>query len=737
MAKDKDNLGNPANLGSPGTGPDTNPKKNPRSTGRSKKSDEALPPLAAESAANMPAGAEEPVKKGRVRRKLTEFVANVANLLEVGSEIPAITESAPGNQEITGGFVSRFTEADIRLLREGHHYRLYDKLGAHVGEQHGVKGTYFAVWAPNAERVSVIGDFNYWDRYSYPMNARWDGSGIWETFVPGVGRGTAYKYFIKSHHNNFSVEKADPYAFLAEIPPRTASVVWESTYEWHDQAWMQKRKNNGSGKDRPYSVYEVHLGSWRRVPEEGNRSLTYREMAAQLVGYVTYMGYTHVEFMPVMEHPFYGSWGYQLTGFFAPSSRYGTPQDFKYLIDTLHQAGIGVILDWVPSHFPTDQHGLGFFDGTHLYEHADERKGFHPDWKSYIFNLSRSEVRSFLISNALFWLQEFHVDGLRVDAVASMLYLDYSRQAGEWIPNEFGGRENLESIQFLRDFNNAVAETYPEVLTIAEESTAWPMVTQPASVGGLGFDMKWMMGWMNDTLHYMALEPVYRSYHQGQITFSIHYAFTESFMLPLSHDEVVHGKGSIVTKMPGDEWQKFANLRLLYGYMYAHPGAKLMFMGLEFGQIGEWNHDSSLQWHLVHDGSYHKGVQQTVRELNRLYRQEPALHELSFDPQGFQWVDMNDATNSVISFIRKGKSEKDMILVVCNFTPVVQQNYRIGVPVKGNWREIFNSDAQTYRGSGLEYECFRSRPIPYHNRPYSLILDLPPLAVAYYKLEMS
>ncbi|KAA5540619.1 1,4-alpha-glucan branching protein GlgB [Adhaeribacter rhizoryzae] len=642
---------------------------------------------------------------------------------------------APADQETDSGFSSLLTDFDIHLLREGRHYSLYNKLGAHVGEHRGVKGTFFAVWAPNAEQVSVIGDFNFWDHYSYPMHARWDGSGIWETFVPGVGQGTAYKYFIRSKHDHFTVEKADPYAFFAETPPRTASVVWESSYEWQDQEWMQNRKSKTTGQDKPYSVYEVHLGSWRRVPEEGNRHLTYREIADQLVGYVTYMGYTHVEFMPVMEHPFYGSWGYQITGYFAPSSRFGTPQDFKYLIDKLHQAGIGVILDWVPSHFPTDQHGLAFFDGTHLYEHADERKGFHPDWKSSIFNFGRNEVKSFLISNALFWLEEFHIDGLRVDAVASMLYLDYSRKAGEWIPNEFGGRENLEAIQFLREFNEAVEAVYPEVITIAEESTAWPMVTQPVPVGGLGFDMKWMMGWMNDTLRYLALEPVYRSYHQGQITFSIHYAFTEHFMLPLSHDEVVHGKGSIVNKMPGDEWQKFANLRLLYGYMYAHPGAKLLFMGLEFGQLAEWNHDSSLQWHLVHDGSYHKGVQQLVRELNGLYKQEPALHELGFDPQGFEWVDMNDATNSVISFIRKGKSGKDMILVVCNFTPVVQQNYRVGVPVKGAWTEIFNSDAQNYRGSGLEYACFWSRPIPYHNRPYSLILDVPPLAVTYYKLD--
>jgi 1,4-alpha-glucan branching enzyme len=629
--------------------------------------------------------------------------------------------------------LSRFSELDIHLLREGKHYQLYDKFGSHIMEYKGVKGTYFALWAPNAEKVAVIGNFNGWNRNSHPMNVRYDGSGIWECFIPDIEQGAVYKYFIKSHFNNYAVEKADPYAIHAEEPPRTASIVWDRNYEWNDQQWMESRKD-WNWRNKPTSVYEMHLGSWRRVPEEGNRSLSYRELAEQLPGYLKYMGYTHVEFMPVMEHPFFGSWGYQITGYFAPSSRFGTPQDFKYLVDRLHQEGIGVILDWVPSHFPTDEHGLGYFDGTHLYEHADERKGFHPDWKSFIFNYGRNEVKAFLVSNALYWLEEFHIDGLRVDAVASMLYLDYSRKHGEWIPNEYGGRENIEAINFLTEFNDAVVADHPDAMTIAEESTAWPKVSQPSYQGGLGFNMKWMMGWMHDTLNYLAQEPIYRSYHQGQITFSIHYAFTEHFMLPLSHDEVVHGKGSLLNKMPGDEWQKFANLRLLYAYMFAHPGAKLVFMGGEFGQQAEWNHDSSLQWHLVGDWSHHKGVQSAVRDLNFLYKQEPALHEKSFEDTGFEWVDLNDATNSVICFMRKGFNENENILVVCNFTPVVRDNYRIGVPFKGDWVEIFNSDKQEYGGSGVVRNSpLRAYPVPYHGKRYSLSLNLPPLGVAYYK----
>ncbi len=653
---------------------------------------------------------------------------------DTGTETPVYETDMSGNADAE--HVSRFSDMDIHLFKEGRHYNLYDKLGSHFMEHKGVKGVYFALWAPNAAQVSVIGDFNGWNRNSHPMNVRYDSSGIWECFIPGIEKGTAYKYFIKSHQNYYFVEKADPYAIFAEEPPRTASRVWDREYEWNDSEWMQNRRNT-VGHDKPVSVYEMHFGSWRRVPEEGNRSLTYREMAEQLPSYLKFLGYTHVEFMPVMEHPFYGSWGYQITGYFATSSRYGTPQDFKYLVDRLHQEGIGVILDWVPSHFPEDQHGLGFFDGTHLYEHEDKRKGFHPDWKSLIFNYGRAEVKAFLISNALYWLDEFHIDGLRVDAVASMLYLDYSRKHDEWIPNEYGGRENLEAINFLTEFNDAVHTKYPDTMTIAEESTAWPKVSQPSSQGGLGFNMKWMMGWMHDTLSYFAQEPIYRSYHQGQITFSIHYAFTEHFMMPLSHDEVVHGKGSMLGKMPGDEWQKFANLRALYGYMYAHPGAKLVFMGGEIGQYAEWNHDGSLQWHIVYDGSYHRGLQLSVKAVNELYKKEPALHEYNFEDKGFEWVDFNDSTNSVISFLRKGKNPDDTILVVCNFTPVPRNNYRIGVPAKGEWAEIYNSDKQEFGGSGVTSEPVRTFPIPYHGKRQSVSLNLPPMAVVYYKRQPS
>ncbi|MCU0354621.1 MAG: 1,4-alpha-glucan branching protein GlgB, partial [Cytophagales bacterium] len=514
--------------------------------------------------------------------------------------------------------VSLLTDFDISLFRAGKHYKLYEKLGSHVITHDGTQGTYFAVWAPNAERVSLIGNFNYWDRDSHPLYPRWDGSGIWEAFVPHIGHGEVYKYFVKSHNYGQELEKGDPFAMLWETPPRTASVVWDTAYQWNDTAWLTSRREK-AGKVQPMSVYEVHLGSWGRVPEEGNRSLSYRELADRLPAYVKDLGFTHVEFMPVMEHPFFGSWGYQITGYFAPSSRYGTPQDFMHLVDALHQAGVGVILDWVPSHFPEDVHGLANFDGTRLYEHADPRKGWHPDWKSLIFNYGRNEVRAFLISNALFWLDRYHTDGLRVDAVASMLYLDYSRNAGEWIPNEYGGRENLEAISLLKEFNQAVYGEFPDVHTIAEESTAYPGVSKPVFAGGLGFGMKWMMGWMHDTLSYFSKEPLYRKYHQGQITFSLVYAFHENFMLPLSHDEVVHGKNPLIYKMPGDEWQKFANLRLLYGYMFAHPGMKLLFMGGEFGQTREWNHDRSLDWHLL-DYPLHQGVRNALREINRLFR---------------------------------------------------------------------------------------------------------------------
>ncbi len=627
--------------------------------------------------------------------------------------------------------ITRLSEFDIYLFREGKHFSLYEKLGAHLMEHEGQKGVYFAVWAPNAERVTVVGDFNGWNKDTHLLYPRWDESGIWEGFIPGIEQGTVYKYAIKSHNQGYSVEKGDPFGYLWETPPKTASVVWDLKYKWGDKKWLDARKKKEK-EPQPYSVYELHMGSWRRVPEEGNRPYTYRELARELPEYLKWLGYTHVEFLPVMEHPFYGSWGYQTTGYFAPTSRFGSPQDFMYLVDALHKEGIGVILDWVPSHFPSDQHGLDYFDGTHLFEHSDPRLGFHPDWKSNIFNYGRNEVRSFLISSALFWLDLYHADGLRVDAVASMLYLDYSRKEGEWLPNAFGGRENLEAIQFLKDFNDAVQDKFPDTVTVAEESTSWPMVSRPTQIGGLGFDMKWMMGWMHDTLEYMTKDPMYRSYHQGQITFSIIYAFTEHFMLPLSHDEVVHGKGPLIDKMPGDEWQKFANLRALYGYMYAHPGSKLLFMGGEFGQTQEWRHEQSLDWHL-NDFHFHKGVQLLTKDLNDLYKTEKALYEKQFDWDGFEWVDLNDAHNSVITFLRKGKNPEDEILVVINFTPVVRENYRVGVAHPGHLKEIFNSDDTKYGGSGVHNHSVESMPVPMHGRERSVNLTLPPLGVMFLK----
>ena len=529
--------------------------------------------------------------------------------------------------------VSLLTDQDLHLFNEGTHYRIYDKLGAHLTTVAGKPGTYFGVWAPNAASVSVVGDFNGWDTQSHPLKAR-GSSGIWEGFIPGVGKGALYKYHIVSHNQGYVGEKADPFGMLHEKPPRTASVVWDLEYQWADKEWMETRAKRDS-LQAPISVYEVHLGSWMRVPEEGDRPLTYQETAPRLAEYVKRMNFTHVELMPIMEHPFYGSWGYQTTGYFAPTSRYGTPQDFMYLVDYLHQNGIGVILDWVPSHFPTDAHGLAYFDGTHLFEHADARKGFHPDWKTFIFNYGRNEVRSFLMASGLFWLDKYHIDGLRVDAVASMLYLDYSRKAGEWIPNKFGGRENLEAIDFLRQFNTEAYKEYPGIQTIAEESTAWPMVSRPTYVGGLGFGMKWDMGWMHDTLSYFSEDPIHRRYHHNQLTFRMLYGFTENFVLPLSHDEVVHGKGSLIGKMPGDEWQRFANLRLLFGYMYAQPGKKMLFMGCEFGQVREWAHDTSLEWHVL-QYPVHRGVQNWVAQLNQVYREQPGLHQLDTDAAGFR-----------------------------------------------------------------------------------------------------
>lgn len=627
--------------------------------------------------------------------------------------------------------VSRFTEHDIYLFKEGTHYRLYDKLGAHVMERNSVKGTYFAVWAPDAYSVSVIGDFNGWNPESHPLAVRWDGSGIWEGFIPGVKKGALYKYHIVSRVNGFRTAKADPFAFYNEMPPKTASIVWFSDYVWKDEKWMNDRKNYNS-LNSPVSIYELHIGSWRRKVEENNRALTYREIGEELVRYVKDMGFTHVEFLPVMEHPFYGSWGYQVTGYFAPTCRYGSPDDLRALIDILHQNRIGVILDWVPSHFPADEHGLAFFDGTYLYEHADPKKGKHPDWDSRIFNYGRNEVRAFLISSALFWMDKYHVDGLRVDAVASMLYLDYSRKEGEWIPNKFGGRENLEAIDFLRKMNEVVYHYYPDTITVAEESTAFPMVSRPTYLGGLGFGMKWNMGWMHDTLYYFTRDPIYRKYDHDKLTFSLWYAFNENFVLPLSHDEVVYGKGSLLRRMPGDEWQKFANLRLLYGYMFAHPGKKLLFMGNEFGQRDEWNHEKSLDWHLT-ENHFHRGLMRWVSDLNKLYKSETALHEDDFSPGGFEWIDFNDREQSVISFLRKSKN--DMILVVCNFTPVPRYHYRIGVPQEGFWKELLNSDASLYGGSGTgNLGGVYSSTEPFHGRNFSISLVLPPLGILFLKV---
>jgi 1,4-alpha-glucan branching enzyme len=624
------------------------------------------------------------------------------------------------------------TEHDVYLFREGTHFRAYDKLGAHLeATEAGGAGTHFAVWAPNATRVSVVGDFNGWRPDVHPLEARGDSSGIWSRFVPGVRHGALYKYHIESRHNGYTVQKADPYAFFNERPPRTASVVWDLSYEWGDSEWMQKRAQRNA-LDAPMSVYEVHLGSWRRVPEEHNRSLSYRELAHQLSDYVVDMGFTHVELMPVMEHPFYGSWGYQVTGFFAPTSRYGTPQDFMYLVDHLHRRGIGVILDWVPSHFPSDEHGLAYFDGTHLYEHADPRKGFHPEWNSSIFNYGRAEVRNFLASSALFWLDTYHADGLRVDAVASMLYLDYARKQGEWIPNKYGGHENLEAVEFLKNLNLAVYRDHPDTQTVAEESTSWPMVSRPTYRGGLGFGLKWNMGWMHDTLEYFKQNPIYRKYYQNKLTFSLIYAFSENFVLPLSHDEVVHGKGSLVGKMPGDEWQQFANLRALTGYMWGHVGKQLLFMGGEFGQKREWQHDESLEWHVL-QYPLHAGMRKWVRDLNHFYRETPALYRNDFSYEGFEWVDCNDTENSTLCFLRKGRTAEEVVLVICNFTPVPRDNYQIGVPRGGVWRERLNSDAHDYGGGGIgNFGSVEAAPLPSHGRHHSLTLRLPPLSTLFF-----
>jgi len=628
---------------------------------------------------------------------------------------------------------SLLSDFDINLFKSGKHFRLYEKLGSHIITVNGVEGTYFAVWAPAAKSVAVVGDFNYWSGEEHVLQVRWDASGIWEGFIPGIGKGSLYKYKIQSNNNDIITEKADPYARRCEHPPRTASVVWDDAYDWKDAAWMQKRKSNNA-INAPYAVYEVHIGSWKRKFEEENRFLSYTELAEELVSYVKDMNFTHVELMPVMEYPYDPSWGYQITGYFAPSSRFGYPEEFKLLIEAFHKNDIGVILDWVPSHFPEDAHGLGFFDGSHLYEHPDKRKGYHPDWKSLIFNYERNEVRSFLISNAIFWLDTYHVDGLRVDAVASMIFLDYSRDDGEWEPNIYGGRENLAAISFLKELNEEVYASFPDVQTIAEESTAFPKISHPTFTGGLGFGMKWMMGWMNDTLTYFEREPVYRKHHHNEITFSLTYAFTENFMLPLSHDEVVYGKQSIVGKMPGDEWQKFANTRLLYTYMYTHPGTNLLFMGSEFGQHAEWNFQQSLDWYVL-EYDFHKGLQTMVKELNGIYQTYPALYEKQFDYDGFEWISYDDYENSVISYIRKGKYKKDMLVVVCNLTPVVRTSYKIGMPKRGTLTTLFNSDAKKYGGSGVENPLkVKIKKEAWNGREYAASITLPPLATLIFKI---
>ena len=645
-----------------------------------------------------------------------------------------VTKQVPVNKKKSSQDFSLLTDEDLHLFNEGNHFCLYEKLGAHCMKVDGESGVYFAVWAPNAEKVHVIGDFNGWNRRAHPLNPKQQ-SGIWEGFLSGVKKGDIYKYYIQSNHHGIKTEKADPFSFYSEVPLKSGSIVWDSSYQWQDDNWVSKERQRLNSLNSAISIYEVHLGSWMRRSNEVGRMLTYRELALKLADYVLEMGFTHVEFLPVMEHPFYGSWGYQCTGYFAPTSRHGSPVDFMALVDHLHENGIGVLLDWVPSHFATDNYALGCFDGTHIYEHADDRQGFHPDWGSYIFNYGRNEVVSFLISNALYWLDVFHADGLRVDAVASMLYLDYSRKQGEWVPNVHGGRENLEALAFLRKLNETVYKEHPDVHVMAEESTDWPMVSKPTSLGGLGFGMKWDMGWMNDTLDYMQKDPIYRSHHLDRLTFRMIYAYHENFILPLSHDEVVHGKGSLLGRMPGDDWQKFANLRLLFGYMFTQPGKKLLFMGCEFGQWSEWNHEKSLDWHLL-EHSPHRGVQLWVKHLNQLYRTERALYENDFSADGFEWIDCNDSENCILVMLRKGNLPEDSLVIILNFTPVPREGYRLGVPHDGNWKEILNSDSKIFFGSGLENKssCV-AESTKWHGQPYSVCLTLPPLSVIILKNE--
>jgi 1,4-alpha-glucan branching enzyme len=629
----------------------------------------------------------------------------------------------------------RIPDTDLYLIGEGTHYRTYDHMGAHVVEMNGVSGVRFAVWAPCAERVSVIGNFNRWDGRAHPMQSL-GGSGIWVLFIPGLALLDLYKFEIRGQGGSLN-HKADPYAFSGELRPRTASRVWDiHAYEWQDAKWMADRKSQPDPLNQPISVYECHLGSWKRISDKGEeRFLTYHELAEDLLPYVKSLGFTHIELMPVTEHPYDGSWGYQTLGYYAVTSRFGSPDDFKYFIDRCHQEGIGVILDWVPAHFPKDSHGLGMFDGSHLYEHADPRKGEHRDWGTLIFNYDRNEVRTFLLSSAMFWAEVYHLDGIRVDAVASMLYLDYSREAGDWVPNEFGGRENLGAVSFLKKFNEIVHGEFPGFLTFAEESTAWPMVSRPVYLGGLGFGLKWNMGWMNDTLAYIEKEPIHRKHHHGEITFALIYAFNENFILPFSHDEVVHGKGSMLDKMPGDVWQKFANLRLLYTYMWTHPGKKLLFMGSEFGQWTEWQDGGQLEWHLTQYDPHFK-LRDLVRDLNGLFKHEAALHECDFDGAGFEWIDLHDSQQSVLSYIRKAKDPKNFVVVVVNFTPVPRENYRVGVPQPGFYKEVFNSDSEIYGGSNLgNGGGVHTDSISWMGKTHSLNLALPPLSALIFKPE--
>ncbi len=631
-------------------------------------------------------------------------------------------------------FLPQVTDEDLYLFGMGDHHKIYEKLGAHLVTVDGVDGVHFAVWAPNARNVSVVGDFNQWHGGKHQMRVL-GSSGVWELFIPNIGEGEKYKYEVKDHAGNI-VLKTDPYGFYHEMRPHTASIVCDiNRYQWHDDAWLHDRRaTDPLGK--PISVYEVHLGSWRRDPDDPGRFLTYRELAEQLAAYVKEMGYTHIELLPVAEHPFDGSWGYQVTGYYAPTSRYGSPEDFQFFVDYMHLKGIGVIVDWVPAHFPKDAHGLARFDGTALYEHADPRKGEHNDWGTLIFNFGRNEVRNFLIANALFWFDKYHIDGIRVDAVASMLYLDYSRNEGEWIPNEFGGRENLQAIDFIKKFNELIFSYFPGALSIAEESTAWPGVSKPTYLGGLGFNLKWNMGWMNDFLTYFGKDPIHRRYHHNMITFALLYAFNENFMLVLSHDEVVHGKRSLLDKMPGDFWQKFANLRTLFGFMFGHPGKKLLFMGSEFGQWQEWKENQSLDWHLL-EFEPHRKLQQLLKDLNHLYRNEPAMHEKDFDPAGFEWIDFMDADNSVISFMRKTDDPAATLVFVCNFTPVYRENYRVGVPFHCHYKELLNTDSELYWGSNKgNAGGIHSEDMGWHNQPFSLNINLPPLATVIFKPEL-